>query len=294
MPGLNFIRPLLLTISLFLLYHTFCYGQEFYPITNSLFNWKKYEQTDKKQILAFIKIQKSYFQKFDNKDEYSSLTMDTLIKSLHIIDLDKDGIAEVIFDGPSGGEGNEIIIFQKINGKYQQVFTGIQSIVDIQWQNNGNTKIYISNFGCCADYTVTQKIFKLTKIENNKIKLIKVYQSLLFFNGSQPDSLFFKPLRFRVMVDNYKLRHTPKLDDSSAQPWDGDNDSSKPIGNIIATLPKNTFGYALGYKADKSGRQWWYVEIDEQSSLRNIKLDSEIIFPSKLVGWTSSTYLEIQ
>ena len=267
-------------------------GQELYPVKSTLFDWTKYDQIAQKEIPAFINTQKSYFNQFKRKDNYSSLTMKDLVKSIHFIDLDKDGIKEVVFDGQSEVEGTETLIFQKINNQYQRVFTGRQSIVDIKWQTNGETKIYISDFGCCAEYTVTQKIFKLTKTEINKIKLLKTYQSFVFFEGKLPDSLFLVPIRFKISVDNYKLRHTPRFDDTSYQPYD--SDTSKPVGNVIANLTKNSFGYALGYKTDKFGRQWWYVEIDEKSVLKNVKLSSDIGFPSKVIGWLSSTYLEKQ
>jgi len=284
-----------LRISIFLLLFLAAHivkGQELYPVKSSLFDWTTYDQVEKKEIITFINSQKSYFNQFKRKDNYSILTMDDLIKSIHFIDLDKDGIKEIVFDGPSQAEGNETLIFQKNNNQYQRVFTGRQSIVDIKWQTNGDTKIYISDFGCCAEYTVTQKIFKLTKTDNNKIKLLKTYQSFVFFQGILPDSLFSTPIRFKVSVDNYKLRHAPRFDDTSYQPWD--SDTSKPVGNVIANLTKNSFGYALGYKTDKSGRQWWYVEIDEKSVLKNVQLSGEIGFPSKLIGWLSSNYLERQ
>lgn len=100
------------------------------------------------------------------------------------------------------------------------------------------------------------------------------------------------PIRFKVTIDNYKLRHTPRFDDTSYQPWD--YDTSKPGGNVIAHLAKYTQGYATGYKTDKSGRQWWYVEIDERSILNNFKLYGHEEFPTKIIGWVSSTFLEKQ
>ncbi len=284
------MRPLIIIILLVLF--TTVNGQDFYPTTTTLFNWKSFEKVDKKQKTDFINTQKNYFIHFMQRNEYSSLTMEDLYKSLHFIDLNKDGIFEVVFDGASQSEGNETMIFQKINNQYQRVFLGRQSIVDIQWLANGETKIYISDFGCCAEYTVTNKIFKLTQSDNNKIKLVKTYQSLSFFQGKQPDSLFSNPFKFKVLVDNYKLRHTPRFDDTSYQPWD--YDTIKPVGNVIANLTKNSIGYALGYKTDKSGRQWWFVEMDEKSVFKNIKLYSDFVFPSRLTGWVSSNYLERQ
>jgi len=268
------------------------FGQGLYPIKSSLYDWTNVARGDRKEIIEFIDSQKNYFVQFKGEDEYSSLSIDDLIKSIHFIDLDKDGIAEVVFDGQSDGEGNEILIFQRINNQYQRVFTGRQCIVDIKWENNGETKIYISDFGCCADYTTIQRIFKLTKTNDNKIKLLKSYQSLVFTDGKLPDSLFPTPFRFKVTVDNYKLRHTPRFDDTSYQPWD--IDTSKPVGNVIANLTKDTYGYALGFKTDKTGRQWWYVEMDEKSIFNNLQLYVESGFPSKIIGWLSSNYLEKQ
>jgi hypothetical protein len=267
-------------------------GQDFYPVKKELFNWKPYDHVDQKQIIDFINHKKSYFGQFKTKDSFSVLTMTDLIKSIHFIDLDKDGTNEVVFDGPSAAEGNETLIFQKINGQYQTVFSGRQSVVDIKWLPNGETKIYITDFGCCAEYTVTNKIFKVTTVDGKKLKLSKIYQSLMFYQGQYPDSLFSTPIRFKVLVDNYKIRYTPKFDDTSYQPWD--MDTSKPVGNVIANLKRNSFGYALGYKTDRSGRQWWYVEMDEKTILNNAKLDADASFPSKLIGWVSSNYLEKQ
>jgi hypothetical protein len=267
-------------------------GQDVYPVQSSLFDWKKYEQVNLKEVNAFIAEQPNYFHHFKGKNEYSTLTMKDLIKSIHFIDLNSDGVNEVIFDGPSEAEGNETIIFQKIKNQYKRVFIGRQSIVEIKWLSNGETKVYLSDFGCCAEYTTIQKVFKLTHNENGMIKLVKVYQSVVFSEGKLPDSLFLSPIRFKVTIDNYKLRHTPRFDDTSYQPWD--YDTSKPAGNVIAFLPKYTQGYATGYKTDKSGRQWWYVEIDERSILNNFKLYGHEDFPTKIIGWLSSTYLEKQ
>lgn len=282
---------LLLTL-LLLVFLDVASAQEFYPVKSTLFNWNPFDQFDKKSKTDFINRQKKYFIHFINRNDYSRLTMEDLHNSLHFIDLNKDGIFEVIFDGASEAEGDETMIFQKINNQYQRVFSGRQSIVDIKWESNGETKIYISDFGCCAEYTVTNKIFKLTQDENKKIKLVKTYQSLSFFEGPKPDSIFSTPIKFKVLVDNYKLRHTPTIDDTSFQPWN--YDTIKPVGNVISNLTKNSIGYALGYKTDKSGRQWWYVEMDEKSIFKNTKLYAELVFPSKLIGWVSSNYLEKQ
>jgi hypothetical protein len=69
---------------------------------------------------------------------------------------------------------------------------------------------------------------------------------------------------------------------------------SKPVCNVIANLKKSVLGYALGYKTDKSKRQWWYVEIDQKSDLKNVQLSGDTEFPSKIIGWITSSYLERQ
>lgn len=262
-------------------------GQEFYPTFCKHFNWTGIEKKDKRILNEFIK-DKRYFEQFRRTDEYGPKLSD-LPKSLHLVDLDNDGIDEIIFDGESGGEGNKTQIFQKINNSYELVFTERQNIDDIKIIDK-ETKIYISDYGCCAEYTAIQKIFRLTK-KNKLMTFDKIYQSILYIDTKQPDSLFEKPLHFKVAVDNYKLRYAPKFDDSSYQIWD-DDEKIKPVGNVIANMQKNSLGYAFGFKTDKSGRQWWLVEIDDKLLLRNLKLYIEDNFPTKVIGWTSSKYLE--
>ena len=263
-------------------------AQEHYPVVRKTFDWKPYEQKNDILIRSFINTHKDIFTQFKQNDPYSP-TIQDLIKSLHLLDLDKDGNNEIIFDGPSGGEANEVMIFQKINQKYEIILTEIQNIDTIEWEAN-KPKIYISDWGCCAAYTGTEKIFTMTKAKNGKIEFTKIYQALAFYPDRKPDSLFTTPIRFKVNVDNYKLRFAPRFDDSTAQQWD--EEGAKSTGNVIANLPVNSTGYAIGFKTDKSGRHWWYVEIDENSKLRNLKLYTDDKFPAKVIGWTSSNFLE--
>lgn len=277
------------TIMLFFLLNDLS-GQEFYPAIHKKYNWNTNEKNDNRVILDFVNNEKGYLKQFRQNDPYTPKIND-LIKSLHLIDLDKDGIDEIVFNGASGGEGNETQIFQKINNRYELIFTERQNIDDIKMVDN-KLKIYICDYGCCAEYTAIQKIFKMN-VKNKRISFEKIYQSILYNQSKRPDSLFDNPIRFKINVDNYKLRYAPRFEDSTFQIWDTDDRIVPvPVGNVIANLPKNALGYALGFKTDKSGRQWWFVEIDENTSLRNLKLYMKDKFPTRVIGWTSSNYLQ--
>jgi hypothetical protein len=218
--------------------------------------------------------------------------MNGLIHSLHLIDLNKDGIDEIIFAGPSWEEGYTVDIFKKEKNAYTKIFSERQSLTDILVTQD-QLYLYISDPGCCAEYSTIQKIFKTDiNLSNNSFQ--QTYQSQ-FINGTKlPDSLFKKNIGFRVTLEGYKVRLEPKMDDSTTKFYD-DMNEFKPSGNVIAKLPKNTAGNALGYMTDRSGTKWWFVEIDQNARLRNVKYDrtdQTKKYPTRIRGWINSKYIQ--
>ena len=153
--------------------------------------------------------------------------------------------------------------------------------------------LYISDPGCCAEYSTIQKIFK-TDFNLSIDSFKQTYQSQIINGTKLPDSLFKKAIRFKVTLEAYKVRFEPKFDDSTKTFYDEMNEF-KPSGNIIAKLPNNTVGNALGYMTDQSGTKWWFVEIDENARLKNHKNDrpdQTNKFPTHLRGWINSKYIQ--
>ena len=264
-----------------------------FPVLPKEYKWSS--KTDQQKILNFLKTEKVKYFSYFNKDSIQyglDFTMNGLIQSLHLIDLNKDGIDEIIFAGPSWEEGYTVDIFKKEKNSYTRIFSERQNLSDITIAQN-QLYLYISDPGCCAEYSTIQKIFKTDiNLSNNSFQ--QTYQSQIINGTKLPDSLFKKTIGFRVNLEGYKVRLEPKLDDSSKNFYD-DMNEFKTSGNVIAKLPKNTAGNALGYMTDPSGTKWWFVEIDEKARLRNVKYDrtdQTKKYPTHIRGWINSKNIQ--
>jgi hypothetical protein len=264
-----------------------------FPVLPKEYKWPS--KNDEQEILKFLKTEKEKNFSYFNKDsiEYGvDFTKNGLIHSLHLIDLNKDGIDEIIFSGLSDEEGNRIDIFKKEKTSYTKIFSSRQNLTDIIIAKD-RLFLYISDPGCCAEYSTIHKIFK-TDFNLSIDSFKQTYQSQIINGTKLPDSLFKKAIRFKVTLDAYKVRFEPKLDDSTKMFYD-EMMEFKPSGNIIAKLPNNTVGNALGYRTDQSGTKWWFVEINENARLKNVKYertDQTKKYPTHIRGWINSKNIQ--
>jgi hypothetical protein len=260
-----------------------------------MFNWQSIEkQMPKIVVTKFIQEKRSDFH-FYGAGEYS-LPIDSLYSRLHFVDLNNDGAMDVIYEGESDDEGGIVMIFMHYGGVYEKVFEERQNVYKMDWENGKLSRIFIDNIGCCADYVEFEKGFELTNNTINKPLFKQFYQtaSAYIFGMKKPDSLFDKHFRFEVMNDNYNLRYQPVIDDTSFEPWNSDDTFPKALGNTIAKLPEGAKGTALAKQTDKTGRVWWYVEMDEQYPLKQYVLyQNQNKFPTKVKGWLSSRFVKV-
>jgi hypothetical protein len=267
-----------------------------FPIhKNFHFNWKEIEkQVPKTDFDNFIKGHPDDFVAYreHEKDKYGP-NLDSLHNDLHFLDLNGDGINDVVFDGESDGEPREIEVFINHGGNYKNVFSVIQGIVQMDWQGGRLSRLFIRDWGCCDDYLEFHKIYSVNYDERNNPSFNQIYQSAVIFEAAVPDSIFETPLRFEVLNASYNIRSAPKKDDSSFQHWNNDGEKRRGNGNTIGKLVKGTRGMALGKTSDISGREWLYVEVDEEYLMVNDIIYSENKFPTKLKGWISSRYVKM-
>jgi len=268
------------------------YAQNSFPVLPNEYKWQP--KSNRAKILNLLTKEKEKYYYYFNKDtiEYGlDFTKNGLIQSLHLIDLNKDGIDEIIFAGQSGEEGNRVDIFKKEKTSYTRIFSERQNLTDIITSQD-QLYLYISDPGCCAEYSTIQKIFKTTISLSNK-SFRQTHQSQIINGTKMPDSVFTKPLRFRVILEDCKVRLEPKVDNNSKKFYDTMNEF-KPSGNIVAVLPNRAIGNALGYLNDEAGTNWWFVEIDENVRPKNVKYDrtdQTEKFPTRIRGWINSKNL---
>jgi len=276
-------------------YNTFPVLKDYYQ-----FNWAAIEKKVPRAIVTkFINQHPGYFSAYRHPEDYS-VTINDLYPCLHFIDLNNDGLDDVIFSGRSTAEGDMVEVFINTGNDYKEVLEEMQGIVKIDWESKKITRLYITNWGCCDDYRVENKIYAVVFDKSNMPTFTQVYQSANIFKAPKPDRLFDSPFRFEVLNTYYKLRSEPVIDDSTVKHWNADSAAEasglnygKGYGNGVALLPKNARGTAIGWKADNTGRVWWYVEIDAQYALQKNAFDfGQDKFPTKSIGWLSSRFVQ--
>ncbi|MFL5740417.1 MAG: hypothetical protein ACJ75B_09390 [Flavisolibacter sp.] len=289
------MKTILTAITLLVSISSFSQQDLTFPVSTSLSEWKAFERKPPKSAVdKFIKGTPGEFQVYKQKDtEVPSPNLDSLRHALHFLDLNGDGKEDVIFEGESGGEATEVMIFVSAGQSYKKVFSSFEGIVKMDWENNRLARLYIDDWGCCDDYLVKHMIYQVTYSQANIPNFKKVYQGLSIKDGMIPDTLLEKPFRFEVLNDGYKIRSAPTIDDSSAQSWDNDQ-TMKGNGNSIGRLIKGATGTALAKRRDNTGREWLFVQIDEPYLPRNDIIYVDNKFPTKLMGWISSRFIKTQ
>jgi hypothetical protein len=258
------------------------------------FSWEKVEKkVPKSQIDQFIQSTPKEFELYRGELAKSiGLNLDNLVPCLHFLDINGDNRLDVIYDGRTAGEGAIIEIFVNLGDTYKKVFSEMQSIFKLDWLDNKLYRLYIYDGGCCDDPLEFKKIYQAVYSKTNKPDFVQMYQGTGIGRSELPDTLLERPIRFEVLNDNYKIRSFPDVDDVSRQPWD---DGIHPShGNWIGKLSKGARGTAFGKKTDKLGREWWYVEIDEEfyPSGDVLLKEEENEFPTKVIGWISSRFVK--
>jgi hypothetical protein len=294
----HIMKTLLTTVAILISFVSYSQPDITFPVIGSThrFNWKNIERKPLKSTIdKFIKDNPKEFQAYrQNNPEIYILNLDSLRKDLHLIDLNGDGKNDVIFEGQSGGEIKEIGVFINTGQAYKKVFSGNQEIIKMDWQKGHLANLYILNSGCCADYLEFHMIYEISYTKTNIPNFKQVYQSVSIYQGTIPRTLLNNTFQFEILNDGYKIRSAPKIDDTSFQPWDTDQTNNKGSGNSFGKLIKGAKGTAIAKLVDKTGREWIYVEIEEQYLPKNDIIYIENKFPTRVIGWISSRFIKTQ
>jgi hypothetical protein len=258
-----------------------------FPFGDPTFNWKGIEKQDDNLKAVFNKQLPTLL-----KDEYSIYTYEKkdILKDCHLVDINNDGVNDIIYNGSSGGEGSEVTIFFKTKDGFKNIFKQIQHIKKLEFKENKLYRLFIYDDGCCADYNDFNKIYQ-TDYSGNIPRFNLIYLTANTHRAYFPKKYFDKPIYFEVLNNNYKMRENPKIDDTSKNGMGG----IEFIGNNIDTLNKGTKGRAIANETDKTGRVWWLVEIDSAyNSYGDLFYHSqfETKYTASRMGWISSRYVK--
>lgn len=256
---------------------------------SSEFSWSKIEKNNPSLISRFIDLTPKEFE-FYKLDESYSLTIQDLINDLHVVDINNDGLDDIIFDGSSGGEANEISIFINKSNSFEKIFTDYQGILSVEFDKGILNKINIKDWGCCAEFIVTTKFYDV-KFRNGEFEFVQKKSFKYLENTFLPVTYWNETKKISVLNDNYNLRFSPQIDDTSEVYYVGE----PTYRNKIGKLKNNTKAIAIAESTDTTGRVWFFVaiypEFDvSESYFYNYKDEIK----SYKCGWISSRFIEIQ
>lgn len=202
------------------------------------------------------------------------------------VDLNNDGLKDIVYSGPSGGEPNIVYFFLQTHVGFKQVFNIMQAIEKVVWKGQLLKQVFTSDWGCCGSIQLNNCVYDVKYNTQNVPIFTKVFQSIEVDEKLvKPKNYFPAPIQFNVDNEGYKLRLSPIIDKTTKY------EELNTKGNAIATLKKGTIGKALASKVDKTGRVWWYVSIPFDNNVQNCILSPPDKFKTYIIGWLSSRYV---
>jgi hypothetical protein len=208
--------------------------------------------------------------------------------NIHIIDINGDNKTDIIYQGPNGGESDDVIFLLNTGNKYNRVFESAGHILELV--RDSTTKclnFLLHEYPCCADDENFYKEYVCEKANNGiayKLKSVCGWIDGMSFPSKIDSS---GKVKFETILDVYNLRLTPFIDDEIHQVM---GDTIK--GNIIAQYPKGSIGMKVADSVDKQGKVWWFVKMQNNKIPKNNRLvnpTGENYYWS--YGWMSSVFL---
>lgn len=253
------------------------------------FSWSNIEKENPSLIKKFIDLTPQDFQHYKEDSPYTPTIAD-LIKDLHVLDINNDGLDDIIFDGESGGEPREISIYLNEGGSFHKIFSDYQGIAELEFKNGVLNRLNIKDWGCCAEFINTIKFYEV-EFKNGDFKFDQKKSFKYVHTTILPDNYWVNTKSVKILNDNYNLRYSPQIDEKTEVYFEGE----PTFGNTIGKLNKNSKAIAIADQTDSTGRVWFFVAIYPEYDLKESYLyDSTYEMKSYKCGWVSSKFIEVE
>jgi hypothetical protein len=220
--------------------------------------------------------------------EYPQYTSDTLSKysekdwkkRIFPVDINHDGLTDILFSGFSGGEADITRLYLNRNGQFDLLFEDYQYISSWKMADRKLSSIQVTDPGCCAEYLIFTRDYNILW-DDNMPRFVKGKQIVWYQHTELPRSLFSQPVPFIAVSDTLTLRASAAHLD---EPYNPVLDN---FGNIIAKYRNKCHGIILARKAPQAGNEWFFVEIyPDLMPSASILYGTEKL-PTFVRGWVS-------
>jgi len=285
-------------IFLFLFLPAFLFSQiklKTYTTATDTFFWKKYEQVRKPKKLnlrpytvsgagtvvdQFLSKNLQNFPQFTN-DSISRFTIKELKKRLFPVDLNDDGLVDIIFTGFSGGESDVTRIFLNLGSSFKLVFEDYQYITSLTIKNGRLTRLKTADPGCCDAYLYFEREYEVRQ-DYGSLDFIKGKQTAEYSHAERAVALLKAPVPWESCHDTILIRASAAILD---EPY---NHQLETFGNIIAGYKQKIRGTILAVQKGNNGEEWVYVDIvPDTKPAKSIFYEIEK-YPTFIRGWVES------
>lgn len=261
------------------------------------FNWKKIElPVSKKYKDSVVKMLKPAFK---NMFDATYAGSENFSHAFHFVELNGDQLVDVIYEGWSGSEGNDVIFYINTGTEFKEFFRNQhyfnhQHLAEICFQEKHLSSFTLYDEGCCNPDVEIEKHYAAgsnlqTRLSLQRAIIVGMRENNLTYRNAIVE--FENPVHFKVLSEGYSMRLTPEIIDSI--PIWSNLENIKGKGNIIAVYPKEAPGRAWASTTDKTGRQWWLVEMEPAVNLSFSRFWDADHEPTHYFGWMSNRFLEV-
>ncbi|MDD4051362.1 MAG: hypothetical protein PHR28_05620 [candidate division Zixibacteria bacterium] len=260
---------------------------ELFKSINDTIDWTKYESN------AVDTVKTAIMKQMEAEQITVNDPSDQILERTHLMDIDADGIDDIIFNGftGSGAESEIILICRRTERGLQTALkawgriTGIYRISP--W---GPVGFRVFAYGCCGatdDYVEDY----YSSLYCGMIKYQLASRILIERQTPLPRSFYLKGKPFQIPRDGGKLRYGPVVDDEVME----DEDHRIAHGNVLVDYSISAAGIVLGEEVDSLGMMWEFVLMNSDAKptweFYTDHRGGNSEERARIVGWIEAPYL---
>jgi hypothetical protein len=247
-------------------------------INKDSLDWSVWEvQMSEEEKLALIDKLKTS-EGIENGLKHYTYSIWNLRDKFHIVDFNRDGYHDIIYNGFAGHANNGIMFFENRDGKFVKFKELYGDIVEI-WRSDTWVPLSFKvwNYRCCGNYVdfletyVPELNYEHTVkyVLSNKIAFVDGMAFPDTFNMSRPLDVIAEPVRLYLAPTNdtthYKFYYTDK-------PTTGNLPKNRLFhykGNMVAAFGPGGKGLVLAEK-EIDGQTWYFVRMSRYQVLSGV------------------------